>query len=277
MNVDGENVSEKSKKSLWPIQLYQNYLPPDIRYKIENVIVSTLYLNEKKTDMAKLLLPLALELKAMIQNGIMCFTLTGKYFKFIPNITLVSCDLQARAPMMGMKNFAGYCSCPHCLHPGVWVPGNAKSGYVRYISLDVEPELRTDIETAKNYARIYRNEIVSMNGLTSVTPMMMFPNFNCSTGFVTDYMHCVLHRVMKLLVDIWMGSRQSLMKPLSLRRRIVFNKRVMAIKPNSSLDGPPKSLFDRNLWKAIDYKNMLLYFLPCAIKGIFEVKVIHNF
>lgn len=277
LNVDGGNISTKSKKSLWPVQLYQNYLPPDLRYKLENVIVSTLYLGEKKPDMSKLLLPLALEIKALTKKGIMCYTTTEFFFKFIPNIALVSCDLQARAPMMGMQHFAGYYSCPHCLHPGIWVPGNTKGGYVRFISVDVEPQLRTDIETANIYNRIFNNAMVPINGLTSVTPMMMFPNFNCATSFITDYMHCVLLRVMNLLIDIWMGSRKSNMKPLSLRHRQLFDKRIMAIKPNSIMDGPPKSLFDRKLWKAIDYKSMLLYFLPCSMNGIFEGRIIHNF
>lgn len=35
LNIDGGQVAEKSTFSLWPVQLYQNYLPPKKRFMLE--------------------------------------------------------------------------------------------------------------------------------------------------------------------------------------------------------------------------------------------------
>lgn len=63
MNVDGGRAFNKSNKSFWPIQFYQNFLPPNLRYKTENILISTLYCDEKKPNMMKLCSPLAFEMR----------------------------------------------------------------------------------------------------------------------------------------------------------------------------------------------------------------------
>lgn len=42
MNTDGAQISNSGKNSLWPIQLYQNFMRPSVRYKCENVLLSTI-------------------------------------------------------------------------------------------------------------------------------------------------------------------------------------------------------------------------------------------
>lgn len=37
LNLDGASVSNSSKSSIWPILLYQNYLPPKMRFMKENI------------------------------------------------------------------------------------------------------------------------------------------------------------------------------------------------------------------------------------------------
>lgn len=50
MNSDGAALYRSSKGSLWITQLYQNYLPPDIRYRTENILIVSLYFGVSKPD-----------------------------------------------------------------------------------------------------------------------------------------------------------------------------------------------------------------------------------
>lgn len=47
MNADGAQCTKTTTKSMWMIQLYQNYLPPQLRYKRENILISTVHYEKK--------------------------------------------------------------------------------------------------------------------------------------------------------------------------------------------------------------------------------------
>lgn len=55
MNLDGAQVFKSSRGSLWPLQLYLNFLPPEIRFLPKNIILSTIYFGSKKPNMTNLL------------------------------------------------------------------------------------------------------------------------------------------------------------------------------------------------------------------------------
>lgn len=194
---------------------------------------------------------------------------------------MVSCDLPlpARAAMMGLKSFTGYFSCPHCTHPGEYVVNNSGKGFVRYISTKTKPELRTDEKYIQDVKMVREGQKESLNGIISVSPMLMFQNFNPITGFQTDYMHCVTLGVAELMLDIWIGvKKSSRFQAINTMNLKILNERYLAIKPNSCVDGLPKSLLDRSLtWKAIDYKNALLYYLPCILFGIIDNERVQHF
>lgn len=59
MNTDGGKMFNSSTGSLWPVQLYLNFLPPSIRFESENIIISTLFYGKTKPDMTDLLYFLA--------------------------------------------------------------------------------------------------------------------------------------------------------------------------------------------------------------------------
>lgn len=46
VNTDGARVFNTTNKSMWPIQIYQNFLPPNVRYVPDNIIVTAIYEGE---------------------------------------------------------------------------------------------------------------------------------------------------------------------------------------------------------------------------------------
>lgn len=279
MNADGAQPYKSSKSTFWPIQLCQNYLPPKLRYKSENIIVSVLYNSREKPDMSKLVFPLAKEINSLLVEKIARFS-NEKLYKFVPNITLVTCDLPAKAVMMGMKTYSGYSSCSLCIHPGVRIQGKNKRSYIRYTKLQNAPKLRDEIETIKAYTNIFNTNRECIYGIINVSPMIIFDNFKLIDGFVIDYMHCVCLGAMKKLFEIWMAPRKStdskLLKSIKPKHRYILNKRILNIKPVSEFKRKPRSIFDFKYYKAVEYLHMLLYYLPYAMKGLFDDKIVRH-
>lgn len=117
LNIDGGVVAEKSKRSLWPMQLYQNYLHPNIRYLPENILVVGMYYGVGKPDLFTILFPLLQDLRYLHDNGITIFD--GSQHDFIPLLLHCCCDLPARAMLQNFKNSTGTFGCPVCVHPGI--------------------------------------------------------------------------------------------------------------------------------------------------------------
>lgn len=52
LNTDGASANKSNQYTFWPIQLVQNHLPPEIRYKTNNIIVCGLYYGKKTPRMS---------------------------------------------------------------------------------------------------------------------------------------------------------------------------------------------------------------------------------
>lgn len=61
LNTDGAKMFENNPNSVWPVQIQQNYLPPNLRFLTENIIVVVLYYGPSKDiDFLQLLKPCAM-------------------------------------------------------------------------------------------------------------------------------------------------------------------------------------------------------------------------
>lgn len=83
LNTDGGRVAEKSNRSLWPVQLYQNYLPANIRFLPQNILVVGLFYGENKPNPFDLLFPLLKDLRNLSETG-MQLMYDGNQYDFLP-------------------------------------------------------------------------------------------------------------------------------------------------------------------------------------------------
>lgn len=102
LNSDGAPVYNSNKVSMWPLQLYANFLPPNIRFKQENILIHLLYVSKEKPDLTELFYPLSKEINQLQQKK-MKFCYKEKVLTCIPIILLASFDLPARAMASGLK------------------------------------------------------------------------------------------------------------------------------------------------------------------------------
>lgn len=233
-----------------------------------------------KPNLAEFIQFLGTEIEALRSDRKINAFINDIPYIFIPEISLASCDLPARAPLMGLPLFSGYKACPHCHHPGINIRNATGRSYVRYTVGNYQK--RTQKEVVDAFMAIEKNGNIDANidifGIKRVPPMFIFHGFDLIDGFVTDHLHCVELGVMKRLLDLWFGKiKSSKFKVPSLQNRIILNDRLLKLKPISSMSRLPKSLFERSFWKASQYSDLLLYNLYYAIPGVLNSEVVRNF
>lgn len=160
INSDGAAIFGSSKGSLWLTQVYQNYLPPSIRYQKENVHITSLYYGVKKPNPFQLVSHLANELDDCsidIFDG-------NQFINFVPAIVTASCDLPAKSMFQNFKGPVGKDSCSICHHPGVNVKNLKGTTTIRYLKQD-HLRLRTHIETVQTANLVVNGSLNTFDGI----------------------------------------------------------------------------------------------------------------
>lgn len=116
VNTDGAKIYNNTTKSVWPIQICQNFLPPQIRYISENILVVGLH--DGKPDMRNYFYPFLNELKEIYDEGGISIEKNGQNFTFLPLITNCTADLPAKAAVQEMVSHNGHFACGYCLQKG---------------------------------------------------------------------------------------------------------------------------------------------------------------
>lgn len=275
INCDGAPLYNSSKVSMWPVLLIANFLPPEIRYKQQNVLVHSIYISKLKPEFHELFFPLAQEIEAL-QNSQIKFWHNQTLHKFIPIIMCGAFDLPARAMASGLKLFNGTKSCVYCMHNGIQIQDHLGNKYVRYVKMSPEPERRTHAGFVSAISKF--DEKLSPDqpyGLNNIPPMILFPKFDLVNGFCIDYMHNAALNIIKLLIDLWTGSHRlcknsKYFTALSKKSQKILNKRLTSLKPCSYIRRKPRSLVERAYYKASEYRYLLLFYLRYGLRGLLD-------
>lgn len=275
INSDGAELFKPGGVSMWPIQLCANFLPPDIRFKSENILLYMLYVGKKKPNLTELFHPLAKEMNELQEKRIK-FLHKDTVHTFVPIIMLGAFDLPARAMVSGIKQYSGGKACVYCLHTGTPVKDRRGHSYIRYVKTSVEVENRTHDGVV---SAIETNSSNDKYGLIDIPSMFLFKNFDLTNGFVIDYMHNIVLGVTKLLIELWFGEHLTTKKnaPISPKNRNILDKRLTKLKPCSFVTRKPRPLKNRGNFKAIEYKYLLLFYLRFGLTGLIDIKYIKHF
>lgn len=273
VNTDGARIYNSARESIWPIQIYLNYLHPRFRYIPNNIMVVGLH--SGKPNMRHFFQPFLKELKKIVENGGITINRNGQNFTFLPIITMFTADLPAKAEVQGMKGHCGYDACSYCLHPGTIVKTSKKSkAVVRYLRRDNVAD-RTHNDILNIYKRLKSEPI---NGVRQISCMVAACQFDLINGFSIDYLHFALLGIVKKLLDLWLNSKYHA-KPFYIRpaKQVVLNKRILGIKPISEITRHPRSIFERAEYKGNEYRSLLLYYLRYCLVDLLPMRYIKNF
>lgn len=287
LNTDGANKFKCNKRSIWPIQVVQKFLPPNQRYETQNIITTGIFYGLQKPDCLEFFQPLLNDMKKLGKVGI-TIEKAGEEYKFMPIISHCVVDLPAKHMIQCIKQYNGKNACTYCMHPGESVefskntkPGRKKSNLytsrkvIRYTENGRKYELRNSLETMTSMAKETSTE--NIDGVTGLSCLVSLPNFDIIKGIGVDYMHSIIG-IMRKFLDLFLCSKSHKRAFYVNKKKIkVLEKRLLSIKPIREITRPPRSLDQRADYKASELKYILLYYFPICLIGIIPQKYVSHF
>lgn len=276
VNIDGGKIVEKSSASLWPVQIYQNYLPPSLRFLPENILVVAFYYGRGHPNTFDLMFPLLNDLRAVNENGIQLMY-NGIQHDFKLFVVACTCDLLARAMIQNFKNPTGISACSVCIHTGHRNEERASNSIRICTRYRYGKEI--NISALRTHNDTIRHAQNKDHGVKGLSCLMTLAGFDIIKGVATDYMHGSLLGVTKRIIHIMLGLLKvsTSFKPLSKKNQDTLNKRLKALKPYSSIKYKPRSFEELASFRAIEYKNYLFFYMKNSLSGLLEQKYIDHF
>lgn len=175
-----------------------------------------------------------------------------------------------------MIGHGGHNSCGYCMHSGDPIKSskNAKS-VIRYVRRLKEDTLRTHRGFLETYNRL---RCTPIDGIKAISSMIALNDFDLVNGWSIDYMHCILLGVTKKLMTLWLDSKNHKEKYyIQPKNQVILSNRIKSIRPTFEITRKPRSIFERENFKANEYRSFLLYYLRYSLNGLLEKCYIDNF
>lgn len=252
VNIDGLPLSKSSQQQFWPI------LGSVIPYG--NVFMIGLYYGyEKPEDANDFLKDFVNEAAEICQNGI---DINGQ--KIACRIGALICDTPAKSFVLCVKGHSGYSSCTKCTTEGEYV-GNT------ICFPEINAPLRTDNDFVKKKDDNYHKPDITCS-------LLNIPYFKPVTNVPLDYMHLICLGIMRKLLNLWLhGELQYRLQHRAVDE--ISTRLITILKPSIPIEFARKSrrLDCVKLWKATEFRLILLYTGPLAFKSILKKSVYLHF
>lgn len=269
-NTDGiATFKSNVKKSVWPILVTINELPPKLRYLKKNIINAGLWLDNEPPPLEMFMKPFCDELKHLFHNGIEINSQN-----FICICTTGCLDSVARCKLLNFKQFNGKFGCTYCKHPGVLVKvGHSKQ--LRYVS-DIVGEIRDPKITFKEMkeAETTRKTVFGVKGISI---LVAIPSFNVIFGCPVDVMHGVFLGVAKTLSELWLDSRNHSKAFYIGNKSAVLDDILENFHPYSETPRYPRQITQRSQWKANEWLNWMCYYSSPSLINILPKRFFDHF
>lgn len=242
INIDGLPLFKSSKVQAWPILININ--------KTESVLVAGVFVgNSKPIDVNEYLGEFVTELNCLVEEGI-----TYKTTDFIVRVRSFICDAPARSFVLGVKGHSGFYSCIKCQQRG-----ETCQNRIIYRVQDSLP--RTDDQFRKRTDTNHHN-------LTCPLKVEELP-INVVNQFAFDYMHIVCLGVVKTFLNGWIKIRNKSYS-LSKDNIALLDQNLCSVKPGicKEFARKPRSVSEIDRWKAVEFRQFVLYTGPVVLKGV---------
>ena len=236
-NTDGISVFKSSKFSIWPFFLVNILLPPEQRFRRENLILAGLWFGKTQPQPNLFLNAFLPEVEQFRRGVPFHIANVNEPVIFHGFIMCRTCDTPAKSKFLNLFSHCGFQSCPRCkvygekseLSDQVFVYPNAQAR-----------DPRSDEETWENgrQARLVHHPQNGVLGPSGLFPLVL----NAVSSTSVDFMHCLYMGIVKKLVKLWTSSKYS-EEPFSLREHIkVLERLILSIKPPHFIQRLPSSI-----------------------------------
>jgi len=268
-NTDGIPMGKSCGKTIWPIYITINELPPKERSK--HILLAGLYIGKKDPNQNVFLKPFIEQANKMSFHGFH-WNHNGKdvISKAIPLCAIV--DSIARFQMLNMSGINAYYACTFCYQKAErTVKGQ------RFPPCTCKVPERTTESTIKDIEETYERRNAHnerkryVKGVKGPTALLQLHFFNLIAGFVPDYMHCILLGVIRLHTELlfdskykkfWKNMRNN---DIAMKHLIsAIDERFLNICALTSITRSVRSLSQISIWKASEWRSWLIFYcIPC--------------
>lgn len=252
INIDDLPVGKSSNASLWPI-LCSNMMDKAV------YLVGAYFGYEKPRDRNVFLQSLVNDLTRLENKG---FCKNNKIIKV--RLFGLICDAPAKAFVLSIKGHTGFYSCTKCTIKGTHI-----NRRVCFPSTTLPCHLRTDELFAANSYKNFQTGYSILNNIPNFLPISHTP---------LDYMHLLCLGVVKKIIILWIKEG-----PFSVRISSRSINRISHLLTSLKGSTPknfvrkPRSLRDVKLWKAVEFRNFLLYTGPVVLKHVLKKDIYNHF
>lgn len=193
-------------------------------------MVSAIWFGAQKPRIDTFLSPFVNECRDLVKYPIQWIDSAGICHISRVFALVCSSDAIARAILRNCKQFNGKFGCDWCLHPGEVVEKGR--GFVRSYFYKEHAE-RTHSQFKSNATEAYHTTTVK-HGVKGLSILLLLPLFDIVSGFIPDYMHCVLLGVCRQMVGLWMDTCNHT-EPWYIGRKIqLFDKKLLSQTTNGN-------------------------------------------
>ncbi|XP_024872804.1 uncharacterized protein LOC112455238 [Temnothorax curvispinosus] len=248
-----------------------NELPPHIRTKY--IIPAGLWVDKSQPNMnvfGDIFVRQANELSTVgISWNYKGKDVTSKFFPLLSSV-----DSVARCKMLNMKQFNGSFGCTYCLHPTEQINNVAKYP----ISANI-PVLRSDYDIKELMKKSVTLGTVTDEdtfGIKGPSFLMNLKYFDLADSLPPDYMHSVLIGAIRQITETILTSVKKKYYIGQSYKMDIINNRLLSISPPKIITRTPRSLKERKLWRASEWRSWLLFYsLPC-LRGVLPNKYLRH-
>lgn len=249
ININGLPLAKSSNATLWPI-LCSNTINNE-------VYIVGAYFGYNKPQDSSFLQPLVNDLTDLINEG---YIYGNDVIKII--FFNLICDAPAKSLVLCVKGHNGYNSCAKCTIKGQYIKCR-----MSFSSEETHPLRRDDLFLMNTYK----------NFQTGYSILNDIPGFLPITGTSLDYMHLVCLGVVKKLILLWTKGPFSVR--LSTRQINKISHLLLLCRSTTPNDFArrPRPIKDIKQWKAVEFRNFLLYIGPIVLKHILKPDIYNHF
>ena len=190
-----------------------------------------------------------------------------------------TCDLPAKAVCLNMIGHNGFYGCPYCLQPGeTYFTNTDGRGHVHVYPYEHQHTIYRDKTSVRRYAKeALENNTVTKGIHPPGSCLMFFPVYDIVKGTGIDYMHCILLNVVRRLVHLWFDSTHHAEQWSCSRKLHLADTRLKSIKPPTTISRCPRSLSERKLWKASEFRAWFFFYSLPVMLSILPSEYYHHY
>ncbi|CAN7998164.1 unnamed protein product, partial [Ixodes hexagonus] len=249
INIDGLPLRKSTKEQFWPILCQVTNCGSGTPFP-----VGVFYGLSKALEANEFLRPLVDDSNASLDSGVTIRNPTHqvKLMAFV-------CDAPARAYILHIKGHSGYSSCSRCSTEGVSL------GRMCFPELDAP--LRTN-DSFRSHADEGHHSGVSILGELPIDMEAQVP---------LDYMHLVCIGVVHKLMRIWFKGPKACRMGSKVKDELSTKSEALRLFVPSDFSRRPRSFWDMEMWKATEFRLLLLYTGPVIFHSTVRPDLEANF